>query len=72
MRISLGGKGHWLDNVYVECFWRSLKQEEVYRCVHETVAEAQKEIAAYVRYFNEECPYRGLDNLTPDDIYYKG
>ena len=32
----MGGKGRWLDNVYVERFWRSLKQEEVYRlCVRD-------------------------------------
>ncbi len=71
VRISMDGKGRWLDNVYVERFWRSLKQEEVYRHAYETVAEAKKGIAAYVRYFNEKRPHQGLDNLTPDDVYYR-
>ena len=71
MRISMDGKGRWLDNVYVERLWRSLKQEEVYRRAYETVSEARKGIADYLRYFNEERPHQGLDNRTPDDVFYK-
>ena len=71
VRISMDGKGRWLDNVYVERLWRSLKQEEVYRHAYETVAEAGKGIADYLRYFNEERPHQGLDNRTPDDVFYK-
>ena len=55
----MDGKGRWLDNVYVERLWRSLKQEEVYRRAYETVAEARKGITD--RYFNEERPHQGLD-----------
>ena len=71
VRISMDGKGRWLDNVYVERLWRSLKQEEVYRRAYETVAEARKGITDYLRYFNEERPHQGLDNRTPDDVFYK-
>ncbi len=71
VRISMDGKGRWLDNVYVERLWRSLKQEEVYRRAYETVGEARKGIADYLRYFNEERPHQGLDNRTPDDVFYK-
>ena len=71
VRISMDGKGRWLDNVYVERLWRSLKQEEVYRRAYDTVAEARKGIADYLRYFNEERPHQGIDNRTPDDVFYK-
>ena len=71
VRISMDGKGRWLDNVYVERFWRSLKQEEVYRRAYETVGEARKGIAHHLRYFNEERPHHGLDNLTPNDVFYR-
>jgi len=30
IRISMDGKGRWMDNVFVERLWRSLKYEEVY------------------------------------------
>ena len=71
VRISMDGKGRWLDNVYVERLWRSLKQEEIYRCAYESVSEARKGIADYLRYFNEERPHQGLDNRTPDDVFYE-
>ena len=71
VRISMDGKGRWPGDVYVERLWRSLKQEEVYRHAYETVAEARKGIADYLRYFNEERPHQGLDNRTPDDVFYK-
>ena len=65
VRISMDGKGRWLDNVYVERLWRSLKQEEVYRRAYETVAEAGKGIADYLCCVNEERPHQGLGNRTP-------
>ena len=71
VRISMDGKGRWLDNVYVERLWRSLKQEEVYRRAYDTVTEARKGIDDYLRYFNEERLPQSLDNRTPDDVFYK-
>ncbi len=71
MRISMDSKGRWMDNVYVKHIWRSLNQEEVYRRTCETVGETRKEIAGYLRYFNEEGPRQGPDNRTPDDVFYE-
>ena len=52
----MDSKGCWMDNVYVERLWRSFKQKDVYRRAYETVGEARKGIAGYLRYFNEEDP----------------
>jgi putative transposase len=30
VKISMDGKGHALDNIYIERFWRSIKQEKIY------------------------------------------
>ena len=49
VRISMDGKGRWLDNVYVERLWRSPEQEEVYRLACKTVGEPGKSIANYLR-----------------------
>ena len=57
--------------MYMERLWCSLKQEEIYRCAYESVSEARKSIADYLRYFNVERPHQGLDNRTPDDVFYK-
>ncbi len=71
VRISMDGKGRWIDNVYVERFWRSLKVEEINLHAYATPAEARERIADYIRYFNEERPHQGLDNMTPNDVYYR-
>lgn len=47
------------------------KREEVCRCAYETAGETRKTITNYLRYFNEEHPHQGLDNLTPDHILYE-
>ncbi len=64
-QILVDGKGRWPGDVYVERLWRSLKQEEVYRHAYETVAEAEKGIADYLRYFNAERPTRRLTTEHP-------
>ena len=71
VRISMDGKGRWLDNVYVEHFWRSLKVEEINLHAYATPEQARERIADYIRYFNEERPHQALDNMTPDDVYYR-
>ena len=48
VRISMDGKGRWIDNVYVERFWRSLKVEEINLHAYATPAEARERIADYI------------------------
>jgi putative transposase len=43
----MDGKGRWLDNVFVERLWRSLKYEEVYLKAYETIRQAELEIGDY-------------------------
>lgn len=71
VRISMDGKGRWMDNVFVERLWRSLKYEEVYLKAYESVAEARRLIAAYFRYFNTERGHQPLGMMTPDEVFYQ-
>ena len=71
IRISMDGKGRWVDNVFVERLWRSLKYEEVYLKGYGNVAEARKSISAYLHLFNEERRHQSLDRQTPDQVYYE-
>ena len=59
--ISMDGKGRWLDNVFVERLWRSLKYEEVYLKAYESVAEARREIGVYLQYFTVGVGTPALD-----------
>jgi putative transposase len=69
IRISMDGKGRWVDNVFVERLWRSLKYEEVYLKAYETVAEARLSIGNYFRFYNRERRHQSLDRQTPDQVY---
>jgi putative transposase len=71
IRISMDGKGRWVDNVFVERLWRSLKYEEVYLKGYATVAEARKSISEYLHMFNEERRHQSLNRRTPDEKYYE-
>lgn len=68
--ISMDGKGRWIDNVFVERLWRSLKYEEVYLKAYESVAEARQSIATYMRYFNSERRHSSLGRKTPDHVFF--
>lgn len=69
VRISMDGKGRWIDNVFVERLWRSLKYEEVYLKAYDTVALAHRGIGAYLDFYNQQRTHQSLDRLTPDEIY---
>lgn len=69
IRISMDGRGRWLDNVFVERLWRSLKYEEVYLKAYETVAEARRGIALWFAFYNSESRHQALDRRTPDEVY---
>ncbi|AUI88054.1 transposase [Vibrio azureus] len=69
VRISMDGKGRWVDNVFIERLWRSLKYEEVYLKAYTTPREAGLEIGHYMVFYNEERNRQGLNDLTPDEAY---
>jgi putative transposase len=69
IQISMDGKGRWVDNVFVERLWRSLKWEEVYPKCYDTVFEAKAGIAAYFNFYNDERLHQALDYKTPNEIY---
>jgi len=72
VRISMDGKGRWIDNVFIERLWRSLKYEEVYLKAYENVAQAIRGIGDYFDLYNEERPHQALARLTPNEVYAGG
>ncbi len=69
LRISMDGKGRWVDNVFVERRWRSLKYEDLYIRGYGTMAEARAGIGTYLTHFNTTRRHHGLGNDTPDAVY---
>jgi len=69
IKISMDGKGRWIDNVFIERFWRSLKYEEVYLHAYNDVREARRGIGRYMEYYNFQRRHAGLDRQTPEQAY---
>jgi putative transposase len=42
IKISMDGKGNWVDKVFIGRLWRSVKFEHVYLHVYESVTEARE------------------------------
>lgn len=50
IRISMDGKGRWVDNVFIERLWRSLKYAYVYLNAFESGSEAKDGINAWINF----------------------
>ncbi len=70
IKISMDGKGRWMDNVFIERLWKNVKYEEVYLKGYGTIAEARRELGVYFEFYNRTRPHQGLDDRTPDEVYW--
>jgi putative transposase len=71
-QVSMDGRGRWLDNVFVERLWRTVKYEEIYLWRHETVPALQSGLARYFGYYNSGRRHQSLANRTPAEVYGTG
>jgi putative transposase len=71
VRISMDGKGRWMDNIFIERLWRSLKYECVYLREFETGVDAKREIGNWLDYYNTDRPHSSLADKTPMEVYLK-
>jgi putative transposase len=69
VQISMDGKGRFLDNIFIERLWRSLKYEEVYIKAYGSVAEARRGIGGWFGFYNEKRPHQALDYRTPRAVH---
>ncbi len=69
IKISMDGKGRWMDNVFIERLWRSLKYECVYLQAFETGSDARAGIGRWIDYYNTSRPHSAFDGRTPEEVY---
>ena len=69
VRISMDGRGRWMDNVFIERLWRSLKYECIYLHAFETGSQARVGIGRWIGYDNADRPHSALGGLTPEEAY---
>ena len=70
IKISMDGKGSWLDHVMLERLWGSLPYECVYLHAFTGGHEARKVIGFWLSHYNEKRPHLSFNGLTPDAVYY--
>ncbi|WP_119629369.1 IS3 family transposase [Methylocaldum marinum] len=70
IQVSMDGKGRWVDNVFVERLWKSVKYEEVYLHAYDSVSQARQGLQRYFKFYNERRPHSSLDGKTPDSMYF--
>jgi putative transposase len=69
VKISMDGKGRWMDNVFIERLWRSVKYEDVYIKEYTTVQRLRCGLKQYFRFYNDERPHQSLSSQTPSEVY---
>ncbi|MBC7802070.1 MAG: IS3 family transposase, partial [Gemmatimonadaceae bacterium] len=72
VRISMDGRGRWMDNVFIERLWRSLKYECVFLHAFETGSELRAGLSRWINYYNTRRPHSTLAGRTPDEAYGAG
>lgn len=70
VKISMDGKGRALDNVFIERFWRSLKQEKIYLIILTSPKEAKYAINDYMIFYNTERLHQSLGYQTPETVHF--
>jgi len=69
VKISMDGRGRWMDNVFIERLWRSLKYECVYIHAFETGSALRNGLAAWISFYNTRRPHSVFAGRTPDEVY---
>ena len=69
VNISMDGKGRWIDNVFIERLWWSVKYEEVYSKAYGSITEARAELKKYFQFYNGRRRHKSLGRKTPDSVY---
>ena len=69
VQISMDGRGRFVDNIFTERLWRTIKYEEVYLHEYSTPKEARQSLGNYMEFYNHERPHQALNYQTPAAIY---
>jgi len=70
IKISMDGRGRWMDNVFIERLWKSVKYEDVYLKAYGLITEVRRGLRAYFEFYNTRRRHYSLDRRTPDEVYW--
>ncbi len=66
----MDGKGRWVDNLFVERLWRSVKYEEVYLKAYDSINAARDSLGRYFTFYNTQRRHQSIYRRTPNCVYY--
>jgi len=70
VRISMDSRGRFLDNIFVERLWRTVKYEHLYLIDYDEVPELEAGLAAYFHFYDYERPHQSLGYRTPAEVHF--
>ena len=68
-KLSMDGKGCWIDNVFIERFWRNIKYEKIYPEPSDDGLELYEKIKWYMEFYNTRRPHQSLGYNKPKQRY---
>jgi len=71
VQISMDGRGRYLDNIFTERLWRTVKYENVYLNDYQDIHEAEKGLTDYFHFYNHRRIHQSLAYKTPAEIYFQ-
>ena len=69
IKISMDGKGRWMDNVFIERLWRSLKYEKLRLWSYETISDVRALVDDWMEFYNHRRKHQSHDYATPWSVY---
>jgi len=70
--ISMDGRGRFMDNIFIERLWRSIKYEEVHLKAYADGREARAGIGHWIEFYNHRRPHQAMDNQRPMAVWREG
>src|SRR4030095_8392209 len=64
--------GRWMDNVFIERLWRSLKHEDIYLKGYADGRETKAGIGSWITFYNLRRPHQALGNRPPMTVWRAG
>src|ERR1700727_4045493 len=70
--ISMDGRGRFMDNIFIERLWRSIKYEEVHLKAYADGREARTGIGRWIDFYNHRRPHQAMSNQQPMNVWRNG
>jgi putative transposase len=68
--ISMDGRGRATDNIFIERLWWTVKYHYLYLHTFDTGSQLNSGLSHWFEYYNSQRSHQGLDDKTPNEVYF--